>query len=116
MSSSVSVPAEDSGEQLAPLAIDPSQSPIAAAPEPLPAINVVTSTPVPPAPEPAPVAPTPTASGRRYVVQKGDSLFAIAKKHYGSATNARVQGILNANRSVLPSAAALQPGMTLVIP
>jgi len=112
----VSVPAEDSGEQLAPLAIDPSQSPIAAAPEPLPAINVVTSTPVPPAPEPAPVAPTPTASGRRYVVQKGDSLFAIAKKHYGSATNARVQGILNANRSVLPSAAALQPGMTLVIP
>ena len=107
---------EDSGEQLAPLAIDPSQSPIAAAPEPLPAINVVTSTPVPPAPEPAPVAPTPAASGRRYVVQKGDSLFAIAKKHYGSATNARVQGILNANRSVLPSAAALQPGMTLVIP
>jgi LysM repeat protein len=102
---------DDAEEQLAPLAIDPSQSPIAAAPEPLPAMNVATPTPVPPDPEPAPAA-----SGRRYVVQKGDSLFAIAKKHYGQATNARVQGILNANRNVLPSAAALQPGMTLVIP
>jgi LysM repeat protein len=112
----VPVPVADPEEPTAPLAIDPSQSPIAAAPEPLPAINVATSTPVPPPPEPAPVPSTPAASGRRYVVQKGDSLFAIAKRHYGTATNARVQGILNANRNILPSAAALQPGMTLVIP
>jgi nucleoid-associated protein YgaU len=55
-------------------------------------------------------------AGRRYVVQKGDTLFAIAKRHYGTASNARVQGILNANRTVLPTASALQPGMTLVIP
>ncbi|HSI07336.1 MAG: LysM peptidoglycan-binding domain-containing protein [Rariglobus sp.] len=108
----------------APLAIDTSQSPISAAPEPpLPAISVVTPTPVAPAPVPLPTprpnqTPTPPAQtgGRRYVVQKGDSLYAIAKSQYGSATNARVQGILNANRSVLPSAGALQPGMTLIIP
>jgi tetratricopeptide (TPR) repeat protein len=108
--------AADPAEQLAPLAIDPSQSPIAAAPEPLPAISVTTATPTPPAPEPAPVTNTPATSGRRYVVQRGDSLFAIAKRHYGTPTNARVQGILNANRNILPSAGALQPGMTLVIP
>jgi LysM repeat protein len=108
----------------APLAIDTSQSPITAAPEQsLPAISVVTPTPVaPPAvSQPAPRPPQPTTpaaqtGGRRYVVQKGDSLYAIAKAHYGTATNARVQAILSANRSVLPSASALQPGMTLVIP
>lgn len=105
-------------EQLAPLAIDPSESPIAAAPEPAPVSEVPAQ--AVPINRPAPVNPTPSTptatAGRRYVVQKGDSLFAIAKKHYGTPTNARVQGILNANRSVLPSAGALQPGMTLVIP
>lgn len=108
----VPVRVDEPEEPAAPLAIDPSQSPIDAAPEPLPATNVATPTPVPPAPAPSP----PAAAGRRYVVQKGDSLFAIAKRHYGTATNARVQGILNANRNILPNAAALQPGMTLVIP
>ena len=120
-------PAVDAGE---PLAIDPNESPIAAAPEPTPVPVVVTPTPAPapsapvvvnrPAPSaPAPSAPStpaPAVAGRRYVVQKGDTLFAIAKRHYGTASNARVQGILNANRAVLPSASALHPGMTLVIP
>lgn len=117
-------PAVEAGEPLAPLAIDPNESPIAAAPEPTPAPVVVTPAPAP-APSapvvnrPAPTAPTPSApavAGRRYVVQKGDTLFAIAKRHYGTASNVRVQGILNANRAVLPTASALQPGMTLVIP
>lgn len=99
----------------APLAIDPAQSPIAAVPEPVaptPAAVAASRPPVPSAPTP-PAAP---AGGRRYVVQKGDSLYAIAKLHYGAANNARVQAILAANRSVLPNAGALQPGMTLVIP
>lgn len=122
--SSLQPPVAEVEDSQAPLAIDTTQSPITAAPdESLPAIAVVTPTPVaPPAvplPTPRPTQPaTPPAQsgGRRYVVQKGDSLYAIAKSQYGSATNARVQGILNANRSVLPSAGALQPGMTLVIP
>ena len=115
---------DDSGDQLAPLAINPMESPIAAAPDP--EVPVPTPAPVPvPAPvvtnnRPAvqtPAAPVqPPVSGRRYVVQKGDSLYSIAKRHYGTANNARVQTILSANRGVLPTAAALQPGMTLVIP
>ncbi|HEY8932096.1 MAG TPA: LysM peptidoglycan-binding domain-containing protein [Rariglobus sp.] len=121
----------DAGEPMTPQAVDAGDSPIAAAPEPTPAPVVITPVPVPtpsvsginrpPAPStPAPSAPTapvaPSVPGRRYVVQKGDTLFAIAKRHYGTANNARVQGILNANRAVLPNAAALHPGMTLVIP
>ena len=124
-SSSVQAPVAEVEEPAqAPLAIDTSQSPIAPAPEPpLPAISVSTQTPVAPPPvqvqptrTPPPATPAVQTGGRRYVVQKGDSLYAIAKLHYGTANNARVQAILNANRSVLPSASALQPGMTLVIP
>lgn len=106
--------ADEPAEPLAPLAIDPSQSPIAAAPDALSGAAVAIPTPA--APTPAVEQPAPTSSGRRYVVKRGDTLFAIAKQQYGSATNARVQGILNANRAVLPNAGALQPGMTLVIP
>lgn len=120
---SVSVDAPAQPEQLAPLAIDPAESPIMVAPEPEPTPAPAVEVPVPTPsimtnnrPTPPPAAVPPATAGRRYVVQKGDSLFAIAKRHYGSATNARVQGILNANRGVLPSAGALQPGMTLVIP
>lgn len=127
--SSPPAPSVDAGEPMASQAIDPGESPIAAAPEPPAAPVVVTPAPAPtpsvsgirPAPTaptpPAPTAPVaPSGPGRRYVVQKGDTLFAIAKRHYGTANNARVQAILNANRAVLPSAAALHPGMTLVIP
>lgn len=123
-SSSMQPPVAEVEDSQAPLAIDTTQSPIAAAPDDaLPSISVVTQTPVAPPPVPLPTSrppqntpPPAQTGGRRYVVQKGDSLYAIAKSQYGSATNARVQGILNANRSVLPSASALQPGMTLVIP
>ena len=116
---------------LAPLAINPAESPIS---DDAPSAEIVIAAPTP---KPVPVAPTPTVSlraptrstpapttpspsvppvGRRYLVQKGDSLYSIAKRFYGSPTNARVQAILQANRSVLPNAAALQPGLTLVIP
>ena len=117
-------------EQLASQPVEPAESPFANAVD---AGAVVVDTPPVPVPVPQPtvvntrpsptttIVPTqptrPTAGARQYVVQKGDSVFAIAKKFYGgSATNARVQSILNANRGVLPNAGALQPGMTLVIP
>jgi tetratricopeptide (TPR) repeat protein len=105
-------------DQLAPLAINTAESPIALPePEPAAVVDTPAPTPVPAVNRPAPVAtPPPAVSGRRYVVAKGDSLYAIAKRHYGTANNARVQGILNANRAVLPNAGALQPGMTLIIP
>jgi LysM repeat protein len=111
---------------LAPLAINPAESPISTEAPPADPVGVASApTPVPVAPTvslrasrpsaPAP-APSVAASGRRYVVQKGDSLYSIAKRFYGSANNARVQSILQANRGVLPNAAALHPGLTLVIP
>lgn len=76
----------------------------------------------PPAPEIANVRakPTPPAggAGRRHSVAPKDSLFGIAKRYYGTATNARVQGIIDANRDVLPAGAAtpLKEGMALKIP
>lgn len=58
------------------------------------------------------------AGGRRHTVAAKDSLYAIAKKYYGAATNARVQALIEANRDVLPAGAStpLKEGMTLKIP
>ncbi len=64
-------------------------------------------------------ASTPSAAGgRRHTVAAKDSLYAIAKKYYGAATNARVQSLIEANRDVLPAGAStpLKEGMTLKIP
>jgi hypothetical protein len=58
----------------------------------------------------------PQPGGRRYVVQRGDTLFRIAEKVYGPGQSRRWRDILAANRSVLPSESALQPGMELTIP
>jgi tetratricopeptide (TPR) repeat protein len=64
--------------------------------------------------------PTPPAggAGRRHTVAPKDSLYGIAKRYYGTATNARVQAIIDANRDVLPGGAAtpLKEGMALKIP
>lgn len=73
------------------------------------------------APAPQTVAnPTPapaTAGGRRHVVAQGDSLYSIARRYYGTPTNARIAEIVAANRSVLPNdRAPLRPGMELRIP
>ena len=63
-------------------------------------------------------AQPPAGGGRRHTVAPKDSLFGIAKKYYGSATNARVQALIDANRDVLPAGAAtpLKEGMALRIP
>ncbi len=62
-----------------------------------------------------PTAPGATG-GRRHTVAPKDSLYAIAKRYYGTATNAKVQGIIQANRDILPSDNSLKPGMELKIP
>jgi len=68
-------------------------------------------------PRPAPAAPPRNATGRSYTVQPRDNLFGIVKKVYGTtATKARIQAILDANRDVLSSAGALRPGMELKMP
>jgi len=83
-----------------------SSSPIALAP--LPAGN-------PPPAKPAAVPASP--SGRTHTVAKGDSLFSLAQKYYGSGSSAKVQEIVAANHDQLPSASSpLKIGMVLKIP
>ncbi|GAB1489242.1 hypothetical protein MASR2M8_16950 [Opitutaceae bacterium] len=72
-----------------------------------------------PAPAPTTVqsTPAPAASGRRHVVAQGESLYSIARRYYGTPTNARISEIVAANRDVLPNEkAALKIGMELRIP
>tara|TARA_B100001093_G_scaffold377524_1_gene362771 strand:+ start:4493 stop:5254 length:762 start_codon:yes stop_codon:yes gene_type:complete len=55
-----------------------------------------------------PVAP------KVYVVQKGDSLYAISRKFYGDSSH--IDRIYQANRDVMRSKNSLQVGQTLKIP
>lgn len=49
-----------------------------------------------------------------YTVQKGDSLYKIAAKYYGSGEEWRF--ILERNQDYIPNADRIQPGLLLVIP
>ncbi len=53
-------------------------------------------------------------SGRSHTVAKGDTLFSLAQKYYGSRSKWR--DIYAANRDVMPNETALKPGMQLKIP
>ena len=64
-------------------------------------------------PPPAPPAPTPT-SLRMHTVQKGDTLFSIAVKYYG--TRSAWDKIYAVNRTGLPNKDQLKIGQQLVIP
>ena len=79
----------------------------------------------PAAPAPAPAGgatPAPAGGdqavtitpGQPYTVRKGDSLWVIARRAYGDATQWRK--ILEANAQQLPDASALRPGTILQIP
>jgi 5'-nucleotidase len=127
----VSVPASSSQPRFIPVdaqatmpahsmtpAYTPGYSPgVTPAAEPSP---MVTATPAPVAPAPAavqvgaalPASPSPSAGGRQYKVQKGDTLFRIAKTHYGDGN--RWQQIASANPGVTP--ATLRAGSTIVVP
>lgn len=99
-----------SGEALAPLAIDPNQSPIADAPPP------VVVTPDQPVQTPTQVPATSPANAgfKRHVVVKGDTLFLLAQRYYGNKS--RWRDIYAANRHVMASESALSIGMELRIP
>jgi nucleoid-associated protein YgaU len=59
-------------------------------------------------------APSPAPAGRTHTVGKGDTLYSLAQRYYGSRS--RWRDILNANREQLPNANALKIGMVLRIP
>ena len=63
---------------------------------------------------PRPVSPPQPAQVRSYVVQKGDSLYAISRKFYGDSSH--IDRIFQANRDSLPSKNSLRVGQTLRIP
>jgi len=55
-----------------------------------------------------------TTSSRSYVVVKGDSLSAIAKREYGDAKEWR--RIYEANRDIIKDPDLIYPGQTLRLP
>jgi LysM repeat protein len=77
----------------------------AAAPAPAPAAGAVVASGAP-----APVA----AAGKVHVVEKGDTLSAIAKKYYGKA--GAYMKIFEANRDILSDPDKIKPGQKLRIP
>jgi tetratricopeptide (TPR) repeat protein len=100
----------------------PFQSAIAAVPtrpantQPAPAAaNPAVGRPAPPQAAQTP-PPTPAAGARRHIVKQGEGLYTIARKYYGSASNAQVDAIFNANRDRMSSKADLKVGMELRIP
>lgn len=62
-----------------------------------------------------PPSPSPGASAERtYTVQKGDSLWKIAKQMYGKGSDWK--RIHEANKDVIHDPDVIQPGWTLRIP
>jgi LysM repeat protein len=82
-----------------------------AAPPPLPVTNVVAA-PLPVTNTATTVAPPPKP--RTHVVQKGDTLFSLAVRYYGTPT--AWDKIYQANRGSLPNKDQLRIGQSLVIP
>ena len=58
--------------------------------------------------------PSPAERARTYVVQQGDSLYAISRKLYGDSSH--IDRIFQANRASLASKNSLKLGQKLVIP
>jgi len=67
---------------------------------------------IPPPPPPPQAPPAPARSERMYVVQKGDTLWHIAKKFYGDGRKWKL--IIQANNITGP--ARLKIGQKLIIP
>jgi len=104
-------------DQQPPVAI--SSAPIAVAPaQPQPPVATTTTQPARQQTQrQQPAQPTRPAV-RTYVVKQHDNLFNIARQVYGTASNAQIEAIVNANRDVLTSGrnTVLREGMTLKLP
>ncbi|MFA6287707.1 MAG: LysM peptidoglycan-binding domain-containing protein [Opitutaceae bacterium] len=109
----------------APLAVDPNDSPIVRAPDPvpdpvpqpqpsIPTVGLNRPSVQTPTPAPRPVAPVSVAGGRKHTVSKGDTLFSLAQRYYSNKS--RWKDIYAANRDVMKSQNDLRIGMELRIP
>ena len=58
--------------------------------------------------------PTGTVHGVKYTVKKGETLSAIAKKHYGKAGSATIKKIVAANPGMNPD--KIRVGQSIVLP
>ena len=111
-------------EPVAPLAVNPDESPIARAPEPAPEPVLQPSIPTVSLNRPGIQASVPTlrpsasttstVGGRKHTVVKGDSLFILAQKYYNNKS--RWRDIYAANRDVMKGQNDLKIGMELKIP
>jgi len=63
---------------------------------------------------PDPAAPVGHGAGTVYEIQAGDTLSAIAKRHYGNANDWRK--IYEANRDVIKNPDLIYPGQKITIP
>jgi nucleoid-associated protein YgaU len=85
------------------------------APAPEGAVDLGTSdVAVTPPNTPAPMAPGMTGAGRIHVVQRGDTLFKLARQYYNDQS--QWKRIYEANRSQIPNKDVLKVGQKLVIP
>lgn len=108
-------PAPDTAVAPEPAPSPPSESPVSVAPRiteeaPPP---VITRAPFAPAPRTAP-APSKAANGRAHTVVKGDTLYNISQRYYG--TPSKWRDIYNANRDLMKSQNDLKIGTQLKIP
>lgn len=55
-----------------------------------------------------------TSSGKAYITKKGDSLWIISKKFYGTGTKWTV--IANANKKIISNPNKIGPGLKIIIP
>jgi len=58
----------------------------------------------------------PSEQSTMYTVQKGDTLWAIAEKHYGKGQGAKYTEIVKANSPPVKNPDMIQPGWVLRIP
>lgn len=87
-----------------------------------PAPSNTTQTPAPVVVEKAPVETAPVAkdqakgsiTGKKYTVQTGDTLYSIAKRKYGSGSQANINKVLKANPGLKPE--TLKAGQTITLP